>query len=117
MAAVDAPAPPAEPDADEVSLTVDGTEWWVSVLGRSAGPGATGAPLLLLGFSTGSGPNRDMRREVMTVGKTLEALTPPALEAAFSASTEPRARQPRGREDGGSRRRTGRGGATRSRRD
>lgn len=85
------PAPPeVAPDAESVSLEVDGACWTVRVLGRSmigAPPSAT--HVLLLAFAAEERPERALR-EAWAVGRSLSALAPAALEAAFRTSAPPR---------------------------
>ena len=85
------PAPPeVAPDAESASLEVDGACWTVRVLGRSmigAPPSAT--HVLLLTFTAEERPERALR-EAWVVGRSLSALAPASLEAAFRTSAPPR---------------------------
>lgn len=87
--------PPSVPeeDVEQASVEVGGRMWIVRVLGRAGGGASSGVqapvPLLLLGFLRSEEDER-AEREALVVGRTLAALTPEQLEAAFAKSTPAR---------------------------
>jgi len=88
MDAGDVPSGVVEPDAEEVSLDVEGGPWRVQLLGRSrGGPATAPTDLLLLGFSRQDADDDDL--ECLVVGHTLSGLTEHQLVAALAAATPP----------------------------
>ncbi len=76
-------------DEPEVELELQEETLLVRVRGRSRGHTSQGsADLLLLGFHRAD--EEEPEREALVVGKTLEALTPRQLEAAWRAGRPPR---------------------------
>lgn len=112
MAAAEAPPPPAEPDVEEVDITVEEVDWIVRVVGRSGGARPSATPLLLLGFWRAGSPEGERERETLVVGRALADLSPARLRAALEESEAPpepptgpppgRGRERRGRDAGSS---------------
>lgn len=89
MAAAEAPPPPAEPDVEEVGVTVGDVDWIVRVVGRSGRARTSAAPLLLLGFWQAATPDGERERESLVVGRALSDLSPERLATALEESVEP----------------------------
>lgn len=90
MDAGDVPFDSVQPDAEEVSLEVEGVPWTVRVLGRSrGGPATAPTDLLLLGFCRMDGANAQGDLECLVVGRTLSGLTEHDLVASLASATPP----------------------------
>lgn len=103
MARADAPAPPVEPDTEEVVLTLEGTEWVARVLGRAGGARKGAVPLLLVGFWP-VGSDLGPQGEAFVVARTLADAPIHALKRAWEGSRGAPDAQPPDDEAGAERR-------------